>query len=58
MAQGFKQMPQCETDATIHRAVYSGPAAFLMDILAVVYWKTNDDNAIVWTKGIVSYDSF
>jgi hypothetical protein len=57
MAQGFEQLPACETDSSIHKAMYKGPAAFLADILAVVYWKTNDDNAIVWTKGVASLDS-
>jgi hypothetical protein len=57
MAQGFKQRPPCDTDLTIHVAMYEGPiSGFLFKIYGVVYWKTDNDNAIVWTKAIVSYD--
>jgi hypothetical protein len=55
-AQGFKLAGECPTDPTIQRAEYflrsEGFLRFASS--AAVYWKTDDQNRIVWTRGFFS----
>jgi hypothetical protein len=55
--QGFKMFPPCKTDQSIHGAefVQHGGGAFTYQIMASIYWKVDETNAIVWTKGFVAY---
>lgn len=57
VTQGFKLSAPCDTDLTIHTATFfrKGRGILTYDIASTVYWKTDSQNQIVWTKGFLSY---
>jgi len=56
--QGFEMLPPCKTDQAIHRAgsMQHEGGGLTYRIRADVFWKVDQSNAIVWTKGFVAYD--
>jgi len=53
--QGFEMQPSCSNDQSIHRASFTqhGGSGFAYRMLADIFWKVDERNAIVWTKGFV-----
>jgi hypothetical protein len=55
-AQGFKLTGSCQTDSTIHRAGFGGPTrGSIFETHAVIYWKVEGGDTVVWTKGFVMF---
>jgi hypothetical protein len=55
-AQGFKLSASCANDPSIRIATFKGYAGGIFDIWAAIYWKVDNADAIVWTKGFVAFD--
>jgi hypothetical protein len=51
--RGFKELAKCENDQSIRRAWFH--RVFPIEMNVVVYWKTDPQNALVWTRGHVWY---
>lgn len=56
-AQGFVLAGVCKNEPTIQIATFyqKGQGFLPYDTFAQVFWKTNEQGRIIWTKGLVSY---
>jgi hypothetical protein len=59
-SQGFKLLPPCKSDHSIHVAAFEqrGGGVLSYPIIANIFWKVDDSNKIIWTKGFVRYTGF
>jgi len=55
--QGFKIYPSCKSDPSIHTAGFKqdGGGIFLYPMTAQIFWKVDQNDAIVWIKGFVAF---
>jgi hypothetical protein len=55
--QGFGAASQCDDDSSIRFVTFRqrGGSLFFHPIWAQAFWKVDDANRIVWTKGFVVY---
>ena len=56
-SQGFELMLSCKGDLSIHIAAFvqHGTGLLSHPMTAEIYWKTDEADNIVWTKGFVRY---
>ena len=57
-AQGFEPSGACQTDPSVRFAIYDDPPGHLRGIFethAVVFWKADAADRILWTRGFVAY---
>jgi hypothetical protein len=55
--QGFRLSPSCPSDPSIHIARFdqTGGSMFAFPMIAVIFWKGDERDAIVWAKGFVAF---
>jgi hypothetical protein len=56
-ATGFRSIGTCDQDESIRIFRFDKRGSGIVDVTAVVYWKTDSQGKILWTKGFVAYTS-